>query len=85
LGRPVEAPRQVDGVRWLDLPREARDSFFELVAGDLTPTDCLAGLRHVRVDAVYALDDPAPPARELVVGAWRQIGREVVKISRRSR
>jgi D-aspartate ligase len=34
FGRPIEGGRQIDGVRWLDLPREARDSLFELARGD---------------------------------------------------
>jgi D-aspartate ligase len=82
LGRPVEGGRQIDGVRWLDFPREARDSLFELVRGEMSIETCLSGLRNVRVDAVYSIDDPAPALRDLVTGAGQQVRRELGKISR---
>jgi predicted ATP-grasp superfamily ATP-dependent carboligase len=66
LGQPVQEPRQVDGVRWLDLTREVRDSLGELASGELGFGAWLAGLRHARVDAVFSFRDPAPGLRHMV-------------------
>ena len=37
VGKPYEASPQRDGVRWLDVEREARDSLLELRRGQLDP------------------------------------------------
>ena len=83
LGQPIEGPRQVDGLRWLDLPREARDTVLELARRQMTLSTCVAGWRNVRVDAVYSLDDPAPALRELLTGVGQQVRREIGKVQRR--
>jgi D-aspartate ligase len=83
LGRPIEGAPQIDGVRWLDLPREARDSLFELVRGQMGFETFLSGLRNVRVDAIYCVDDPAPGLRELSTGIELQVWRTLAKISPR--
>ena len=71
LGRPLEAPRQRDGVRWLDAWHDTRDGLRELRRGDLRLRPWMASLRDVRVDAVCALDDPGPA----VVSALGAVGR----------
>ena len=75
VGRPFTAPPQRDGVRWLDLGREARDTAAELRRGQIKPLEVLSGFRGVRVDAVYTLDDPAPAARELASAVARDARR----------
>lgn len=85
VGKPYVAPPQRDGVRWLDLGREARDTVGELRRGQIKPREALSGFRGVRVDAVYALDDPAPALRELATGVARDTRRIVRKVADRRR
>ena len=85
VGRPFTAPPQRDGVRWLDLGREARDTAAELRRGQIKPLEVLSGFRGVRVDAVYALDDPAPAARELASAVARDARRLAQKVAERRR
>jgi predicted ATP-grasp superfamily ATP-dependent carboligase len=85
LGRPIEGGRQIDGVRWLDSPREARDSLLELARRELNVETFVSGLRSVRVDAVFAFDDPAPALRELVSATVTQVERDLAKLSPGSR
>jgi predicted ATP-grasp superfamily ATP-dependent carboligase len=85
VGRPSTAPPQRDGVRWLDLGREARDTAVELQRRQIGPREVLSGFRGVRVDAVYALDDPAPAARELVSAVARDSRLVLRKIADRRR
>ena len=75
-------PRQKEGVRWLDSWHDARDSLVELRRGDLRLRPWMASLRHVRVDAVCALDDPGPAAVSAVGAVLRRAHREVVRLSR---
>jgi D-aspartate ligase len=83
LGRPIEGGRQTDGVRWLDLPREARDSLFELARKQMSVETFLSGLRNVRVDAVFSFADPAPTIRDLSTGVALQVRHELAKVARR--
>ncbi len=83
LGRPIEGAKQTDGVRWLDFPREARDSLSELVRREMNIETFLSGLRNARVDAVYSTDDPAPALRELSTGVELRVWRTLAKISPR--
>lgn len=85
LGRSVVAQPQRDGVRWLDLEREVRDSLAELRKGQIKPRELLSGFRGVRVDAVYALDDPAPALREMATGVARDTRHILRKVLDRPR
>jgi len=85
LGRSVVAQPQRDGVRWLDLEREVRDSLAELRKGQIKPRELLSGFRGVRVDAVYALDDPAPALREMATGVARDTRHVLRKVLDRPR
>jgi predicted ATP-grasp superfamily ATP-dependent carboligase len=85
IGAPFEASQQRDGVRWLDVEREVRDSLLELLRGQLDARQLLSGLRGVRVDAVYALDDPAPAVLEMANGLGRDTRRLVGQIGQRRR
>jgi predicted ATP-grasp superfamily ATP-dependent carboligase len=85
VGKPSVAPPQRDGVRWLDLGREARDTAAELRRGQIKPLEVLSGFRGVRVDAVCALDDPAPAARELASAVTRDARRLVERVAARWR
>jgi predicted ATP-grasp superfamily ATP-dependent carboligase len=80
LGRPIEGGKQIDGVRWLDFPRETRDSLLELARGELSVATFVSGLRTVRVDAVFSLDDPLPALRELVNATTLQVQRDLPKL-----
>ena len=82
LGRPIEGGTQVDGVRWLDFPRETRDSLVELVRRKLSVRDLVSGLRSVRVDATFSFDDPVPAFEELATVAALQVERDLAKLSR---
>lgn len=75
LGRPVEGTRQTDGVRWLDLSHELRDSLAELYRGDLGFGTFLEGYRNARVDAVFSLRDPLPALRMITEKAGRILHR----------
>jgi len=85
LGRPIEEGRQVDGIRWLDFPREARDSLRELACRQLSVRDFVSGLRSVRVDATFSFDDPAPAVRALVTGTALQVQRDLARLPQASR
>ena len=82
LGRPFVGPRQKEGVRWLDSWHDARDSLAELRHGEMRVRPWLASYRHVRVDAVCALDDPGPAAFAAAGGVRRRTRREVARLSR---
>jgi len=81
VGKPYVAPAQRDGVRWLDFERESRDTLGELRRGQIRPLEVLSGLRGVRVDAVYAFDDPAPAVREMATGLRRDARRILRRIA----
>jgi D-aspartate ligase len=81
LGRPFEGPRQTDGARWLDSWHDARDSLIELGRGDMRLRPWIASFRHVRVDAVCALDDPGPAAVAVVGGVRRGAHRATARLS----
>ena len=83
VGKPYVAPPQRDGVRWLDLGREARDTAAGLRRGQIRPLEVLSGFRGVRVDAVYALDDPAPAVRELASAVARDSRTVMRKVAER--
>jgi D-aspartate ligase len=81
VGNPVRAPRQTDGVRWLDFDRDARDSLLEVRRGQQSLGAWFSSFRNVRVDAIWALDDPVPALREWAAGSVRQVRREIAKLS----
>ncbi|MFA4964884.1 MAG: hypothetical protein WC709_04505 [Thermoleophilia bacterium] len=83
IGKPFTAPAPVDGVRWLDFSREARDSLRELLRGELQVGTWLRSFHDIKTDAVYALDDPAPALRELASGTRKQVRRELDRLARR--
>ena len=85
VGRPFTAPRQRDGVRWLDMEREARDSLLELRRGEIGVSELLGGFRGVRVDAIHSADDPAPALRELGSNLLRDGRRLAQKLRDRAR
>ena len=75
LGRPMEAGRQVDGIRWVDWSHEVPDSLAELARGEMSLRTCLSGLRNVQVDALCSIGDPAPAVRQLVNMVARRLRR----------
>ena len=81
LGETIEAPRQRDGKRWIDLPPELHDSIVEVTRGEMKPTDWLTSLADVRVDAVYSFDDPMPGLRDIVNGNRQRLRRQIARLS----
>ena len=73
LGRPVAGGRQEEGVRWADMTHEVRDSLREIASGEMSLGTCLAGLRNVRIDAIYSLADPVPALRALLTAAGTRL------------
>ncbi|HET6496701.1 MAG TPA: hypothetical protein VFH61_15195 [Thermoleophilia bacterium] len=74
-GEVIDRPRQVDGVAWSDLLREARDSMNEWRAGQLGLGDWFAPLARIRSDAVIAFDDPAPLVGSVSTALRRRLRR----------
>ena len=81
IGRPIEGQRQVDGVRWLDFPREAEDSLLELARRQMSVAAWLDGLRNIKTDAVFALDDPAPAVRQMLTETRQHARHAVSKVT----
>jgi len=79
LGRPIEGGPQTEGVRWMDVTREIRDSLFELARKEMSIGAFFSGFRKVRMDSVYCLDDPAPALRQLLTGAGHLVRRGLGK------
>ena len=60
IGSPITAPRQVDGVRWIQCSTDVPDSLAEILRGEMTLREWLSSLRGTRIDGILALDDPIP-------------------------
>jgi D-aspartate ligase len=61
LGQPLPAaPRQKDGVHWIDFSRDLGSFYRKRRAGQLTAAAWIASLCKARSFASFALDDPAP-------------------------
>lgn len=60
IGRPITAPRQRDGVRFIQCSTDIPDSLLEMLRGELRLRDWLSSLRGTRVDGILALGDPVP-------------------------
>lgn len=60
VSKPISAPRQRDGVRWIQCSTDIPDSLKEMVRGEMQPMDWVRSLKGTRVDGILALDDPLP-------------------------
>jgi D-aspartate ligase len=65
IGCPVTAPRQRDGVGWVDSIHDVPDSLREVRRNEMRFGGWLATLKGVRADAVLSLRDPTPAAMEV--------------------
>jgi D-aspartate ligase len=74
-GEAIVPPRQVDGVAWSDILRDAPDSARQWRAGQLGLREWLTPLARVRSDAVIALDDPLPGLRAAAGLVRRRVSR----------
>lgn len=60
IGSPFTAPRQREGVRFIQCSTDVPDSIAEIVRGEMGLGEWLRSLRGTRVDGILALDDPVP-------------------------
>ena len=65
IGSPVTAPRQREGVRFIQCSTDMPDSLAEIVRGEMGLGEWLRSLRGTRVDGILALDDPVPGLLDL--------------------
>jgi predicted ATP-grasp superfamily ATP-dependent carboligase len=75
IGRPYAAPRQVDGVRWIDLLIDGPASLKEMARGQLKPAQWLGSLSGLRADCFLSARDPVPgvlEARRIARSHWRK-------------
>lgn len=79
IGSPITAPRQRDGVRWIQCSTDIPDSLAEMARGELRPWDWLRTLPGTRVDGILALDDPVPGLLDLGRALWRPVGRRLTR------
>jgi predicted ATP-grasp superfamily ATP-dependent carboligase len=76
LGRPIIAPRQREGVKWLMATRDFVASPQEILRGELTLSEWLTSLRGTRVEGIFSFDDPLPGVAGFV--------HKVIGVARRS-
>ncbi len=60
VGRGCQTTDQVDGVRWIFLPKDLASAVRDARRGGLGWSEWIASLRGCRADAVWAPDDPGP-------------------------
>ena len=75
IGRPFAAPRQRDGVRWVDLVHDGPDSVGEMLRGELGLVEWLSSFRGVRADGLLSVADPWPAVAEIGRKAGRRLKR----------
>jgi len=79
IGRPIDAPRQRDGRKWMLATKDLPDTFFETVRRQASPADWARSLPGTRVDGVYSLSDPLPgvvATGRLAQFLWRRARRD---------
>ncbi len=64
LGRPLAAPRQVDGPRYIWASRDIPDSVADMLQRRISPAQWLLSLRRVEFDLMLSFRDPAPGVHE---------------------
>ncbi len=79
IGSPITAPRQRDGVRWIQCSTDIPDSLAEMARGELSPWEWLRSLRGTRVDGILAVDDPVPGLVDLGRALWRPVRRRLTR------
>ena len=67
LGEPFEAPRQLDGRKWMLATKDLPDSLRESLRGELSPVAWARTLPGTAIDGLYSLRDPKPGA----IATWR--------------
>ena len=76
IGNPITAPRQNDGVGWVDSIHDVADSLREVRRDEVRLRDWLGSLRNVRADAVLSLRDPLPAVLEVATVAATHLRRD---------
>jgi D-aspartate ligase len=66
IGRPVTAPRQKEGPRWIMSTSDLPDSAREMLRGEMGGLEWLRSLRGTRYDGLQSLADPLPGLLEFV-------------------
>jgi predicted ATP-grasp superfamily ATP-dependent carboligase len=77
IGSPIVAPRQRDGVRWIQCSFDLPDSVLEIARGQMKPLDWVRSLKGTRVDGILALDDPVPGIIDLQRAFVRPLRRKI--------
>ena len=75
VGRPVNAPRQKEGPRWIMCRHDLPDSAREILRGEMGFLEWLRSLRGTRYDGLLSLRDPAPGLLEVSRIGRRQVQR----------
>jgi predicted ATP-grasp superfamily ATP-dependent carboligase len=60
IGRPIEAPRQAEGRKWILATKDFPDTLLETLRHETSPVEWACSLPGTRVDGVYSLTDPLP-------------------------
>jgi D-aspartate ligase len=60
IGEPFQAPRQIDGRKWVAAARDVPLALTEIVRGQLDAGEWLRSFRGLRLDAVLTPRDPLP-------------------------
>lgn len=79
IGSPITAPRQRDGVRFIQCSTDVPDSLAEIVRGEMGLGEWLRSLRGTRVDGILALDDPVPGLLDLAGVVHARLGRRAAR------
>jgi predicted ATP-grasp superfamily ATP-dependent carboligase len=60
IGEPFEAPRQIDGRKWILATKDLPDTLREARRGEISPVDWARSLPGTRVDGLWSAADPLP-------------------------
>ncbi len=81
VGRPLVAPRQIDGPRYIWATRDLPESVQDVLQGRMSVLQWLASLRGVKFDLMLSLRDPVPGVYQPAVFGLRALRRRLPFVS----
>jgi hypothetical protein len=85
VGRPLAAPRQIDGPRYIWATRDVPESVVDVLQGRMSARQWLASLRRVEFDLMFSVRDPVPGVYQPALFASRALGRRLPGVRSRRR
>jgi predicted ATP-grasp superfamily ATP-dependent carboligase len=79
IGSPFTAPRQREGVRFIQCSTDVPDSLAEILRGEMGLGEWLRSLRGTRVDGILAFDDPVPGLLDVAGVVRARLARRVAR------